>query len=260
MSEEKIIGKHPIQVFVGGCEEHWLPTKVLEFSILRRTVQTFAFSILWKAPIPCPVPKDPKNRPATSFSLQRFMIPELCNFQGKGIYLDSDMLVWHDIADLWNTPFPEGAKVLAPPGWQSAVMLWDCTCGLKVSDLVADMDAGKRSYGTTMNLKGIDGVSRTIDPMWNCMDRPDLKAMVHPKSKLLHYTDMRTQPWLKAGHPHEDKWIRELKGALRLGSITKEDVMREVEKKSVRPSLAKEVGEVPPYKDEDFRFPNDLRC
>jgi hypothetical protein len=249
----------PIRIFVGGCAEHWLPTKVLEYSILRRTHRQFEFGRLWDCPLECPIPIDPDNRPATSFSLQRFLIPELCNFEGKGIYLDSDMIVWGDISELWETPFQNGTKVLAPPGWQSAVMLWDCTYQVKVAELVTEMDSGKRTYSQLMKLKGLEGVSRTIDPNWNCMDRPDLKGMISPGSRLLHYTDMKHQPWLKAGHPAEEVWVRELKAALRAGHITREDILREVNLRNVRPSLALLVGAEPSGSDEKFVFPNDRR-
>lgn len=248
-----------IRIFVGGTIEHWLPTKVLEHSILRRTPRRFDFTRLWDSPITIPTPKDPGNRPATSFSLQRFLIPELCAFEGKGIYLDSDMVVWDDIKELWDTPFPKGARLLAPPGWQSAVLIWDCTMGIRTADLIADMDAGRRSYSQLMNLKGLDGVSRSIDPNWNCMDRPDLRRMINSQSRLLHYTDMHHQPWLKAGHPAEEAWIRELKAALRAGHISRNDILREIELQHVRPSLATIVGEQPHHADDRFTFPNDRR-
>lgn len=248
-----------IRIFVGGNVEHWLPTKVLEHSILRRTPHRFDFTRLWDSPISIPTPKDPGNRPATSFSLQRFLVPEICDFEGKGIYLDSDMIVWGDVKELWNMPFPEKAKLLAPPGWQSAVLVWDCTIGIRIGDLVADMDAGKCSYSQLMNLKGLDGVSRSIDPNWNCLDRPDLRAMVNPQSRLLHYTDMRHQPWLRAGHPAEEVWLRELKAALRTGHIARDDILREIDLQHIRPSLAAIVGTQPDRSDDNFKFPNDRR-
>lgn len=253
------MSSNPIRIFVGGTKEHWLPTKVLEFSILRRTSSPFEFRSLWDCGIECPEPKDKANRPATSFSLQRFMIPEACQFQGKGIYIDSDMILWADIRELWETEFPDGATVLAPPGWQTSVLLWDATCGLSVKQLVADMDSGKREMRSMMNFKGIAGTSRTLNPLWNCMDRPKPDQMIPPGAKLLHWTEMRSQPWLKAGHPHEEPWIRELQSALRQGHVTREDIMREIELKNVRPSLARVVSMEPPYADSEFIPPNDLR-
>ena len=46
-----------------------------------------------------------ENRPRTPFSFQRFLIPELCGYSGKAIYLDADMQVFRDIRELWNYDF-----------------------------------------------------------------------------------------------------------------------------------------------------------
>ena len=57
---------------------------------------------LHEATIPIPTPATPANRPRTPFSFQRFLIPELCGFKGRGIYVDSDMQVFEDIRGLWK--------------------------------------------------------------------------------------------------------------------------------------------------------------
>lgn len=246
-----------IRVFVGGQREHWLPFKVLEHSIRSRTKSPVEIKLIGDTLPNLPEPRDKSNRPATSFSLQRFAIPELCGFAGKGIYLDSDMIVCGDIAELWNTPFPRGSTVQACPGWQTAVLLWDCSCRLTVAGLVANMDADRRSYKTLMNCKGIPGVSRSLDPLWNCMDRYDQMGL--PGAKLLHYTSMPTQPWLKTGHQFESAWIDELKAALHSHAISYLDLLREIDMRHVRPSLAGIVGEVQPYDDSNFTAPNDRR-
>lgn len=246
-----------IRLFVGGQREHELPFQVLKHSILRHTNSTVEIRLIGDIHPNLPIPESRSNRPATSFSLQRFAVPELCEFQSKGIYLDSDIIVRGDIADLWNSPFPKGSTVQACPGWQTAVLLWDCSCRITVAGLVAEMDAGRRSYKTLMNCKGLPGVSRSLDERWNCMDR--YGEMGRPDAKLLHFTRMATQPWLRAGHPFEAVWIAELQSALAANLIRPLDVLREIDLRHVRPSLAKVVGEVAPYNDEQFVPPNDRR-
>ena len=44
-------------------------------------------------------PKDPKQ--STAFSFTRFLVPQLLNFQGWGIFMDCDMLCRADISELW---------------------------------------------------------------------------------------------------------------------------------------------------------------
>jgi len=44
--------------------------------------------------------RDPKQ--LTDFSFTRFLVPYLCGFEGWGIFIDGDMLLREDIANLWN--------------------------------------------------------------------------------------------------------------------------------------------------------------
>src|SRR5690606_14541865 len=75
---------------------------------------------------------EPRFAPYTEFSFARFAIPALAGFQGRALYMDSDMLVFADIAPLFDIAFGP-AKVLieqgADPGKgkQAAVMMLDCS-------------------------------------------------------------------------------------------------------------------------------------
>ena len=44
---------------------------------------------------------------ATPFSVFRWAIPHVCNFEGKAIYMDVDMIARDDIAKLWNQQIPK---------------------------------------------------------------------------------------------------------------------------------------------------------
>lgn len=247
-----------IRVCVGCTESHWLAVKVLEHSIRCRTTARVEVYPMheWELHKTCPIPKDRANRPVTEFSFQRFLPPEHFGFQGKAIYLDSDQVVMGDIAEMWNTPF-NGAQVLKTPGWQTAVMLIDCTVGWRISKLVRQLDQGKRSYGPMVNLKDMGIVKDRLDPYWNYMDRGRTDYSDWHRAKLIHYTNMNTQPWLLKGHPLAEPWAVELLTAVQFGFITKDDVRREIELRHVRPSLAMVVGEDPPYSDDQFVFPDD---
>src|SRR5690606_29185021 len=104
-----------------------------------------------------PMPKDPKNKPRTPFSFQRFLIPELKNFKGRAIYLDSDMQVFKDIKDLWTRPMDdcdvlsafEASETGRRP--QFAVMLMDCEkLKWSIQDIVARLDSGELNYEQLM--------------------------------------------------------------------------------------------------------------
>jgi lipopolysaccharide biosynthesis glycosyltransferase len=62
-----------------------------------------------------------------SFSGFRWAIPESCNFEGRAIYMDADVIVLCDIAELWSHPMQDDAIVIAKGGKSSARL---CTCGI----------------------------------------------------------------------------------------------------------------------------------
>lgn len=247
-----------IRVCVGCTDSHWLAVKVLEHSIRCRTTAKVEVHSMheWELHRNCPVPRDRKQRPVTEFSFQRFLPPEHFGFEGKAIYLDSDQVVMGDIAELWNWPM-HGAHVLKCPGWQSAVMLIDCAVGWRIAKMVRQLDMGKRSYTGLMNLKDVGIVSDRLDPYWNYMDRGRTDYSDWEQAKLIHYTNMNTQPWLLRGHPLAAPWNIELLTAIQFGFISRDDLMREIELRHVRPSLAAIIKEEPPYPDREFVFPDD---
>jgi len=241
-----------IRVFVACSPREWLPARVLEFSIREHTTEPVSVVRLAEVARPIPVPRLRRNRARTPFSFQRFLIPELCGWEGRAIYLDADMQVFTDIEDLWNTPL-DGNDVLAVregtgkrPG-QFSVMVLDCaSLDWRVEEIVAGLDAGLFTYDDLMGRMCVaHGVGRTIDPAWNSLER-----YVEGETRLLHYTDMNTQPWVTAGHAFSHLWIGCLKRALAAGFITPEEIEREIRAGNVRPSLRAELaGRSPELRD-----------
>ncbi|WYX10232.1 hypothetical protein WJ978_02485 [Achromobacter xylosoxidans] len=50
---------------------------------------------------------------ATPFSALRWAVPAAAGFQGRAFYMDADMLVLCDLAEIWDMPLAEGAIVAA---------------------------------------------------------------------------------------------------------------------------------------------------
>ncbi len=234
----------PVRVFVGSQPAQILAVKVLEYSIKQHASLTTEVMPLHDARIAVPMPKDERNRPRTPFSFQRFLIPELCGFSGRGIYVDSDMQVFKDIRGLWTTPF-DGADLLAvvEPGEsgrrpQFSVMLLDCeTLRWDVRDLVSRLDDGTYTYESLMyEMKAAKNVSAGLDPAWNSLERYE-----DGTTCLLHYTDMPKQPWLSRANPLAYLWVRDLIESIGAGFISREFVADEVANGHVRPSLLHQV-------------------
>ena len=71
-------------------------------------------------------------------------IPAFCNFQGKAIYLDIDMIVMADIAQLWNVPINGNAFVVAKDKNTFCCSLFDCARAKKWC---------RRSIGSRTNMR-----------------------------------------------------------------------------------------------------------
>ncbi len=244
----------PIRVFVGADRSQALAVSVLEHSIKRHTTATV--QVIPMVDLPVPKPQDPRNGQRTGFSFSRFCIPKLAEYKGKAIYMDADMLVFRDIRELWTIPF-DGAKVViqkevkfqeattqkvgAPSKRikQCAVMLLDCArLDWTIEGLVASMDAGLFDYERLMyELCVLDDaeVKFGIPFEWNSLEHADADT------RLLHYTDVYTQPWTYAGNQFGFHWLHEVRLMLKDGSLALSDVAREIELGFFRPSLLRDL-------------------
>ncbi len=251
-----------MDIFVGADRSQLLAVAVLEHSIRRHTFGRVTVSPL--IDLDLPEPADLAQGSRTNFSFARFAIPELMNHTGKALYLDADMLVFRDIAELWSVPF-DGASVViqegvpehvgelkrgAPPTRvkQCSVMLIDCArARWDVREIVGGLD-GRYSYEQLMYELCIlpeAEVRYGVPYAWNSLEHYDLET------RLLHYTDMNTQPWVSSDNRLGRLWIKEVLLMLETGALSWRDIHREVELGYFRPSLIAEIEELPHEADFD---------
>jgi hypothetical protein len=239
-----------IRVFVGSEPEQELALQVLTHSIERHTTHKVRVEALWRAVeargIVIPLPSRRESRPRTPFSFQRFAIPELCGFQGRAIYVDSDMQVFADIAELWTWPFG-GHDLLSViedassrRRSQFSVMVLDCaSLRWRVEALIGELDRGRYSYEQLVYEMAVaKNVGQVLPTRWNSLERH-----ARGETSLLHYTDMNRQPWLTAVNPLCELWCLELLHAVSSGAIRREVIDDHVRLGWVRPSLAFQVAE-----------------
>jgi hypothetical protein len=86
-------------------------------------------------------------------------------------------------------------------------------------------------------LLGPDEMVERLPAGWN-----ELDVYIAGRTRNLHYTDIRTQPWVFARHPHGRLWVDELASALGEGAIRPDLVRAEIGAGYARPSLAVELG------------------
>lgn len=140
-----------------------------------------------------------------SFTPLRFAPPSLMKFEGRAVVTDPDCFGVGDVAELLERDMGGKAIMAVPrPGHNkrndyiaTSVMLLDCA-KLRHWDFDQDLDdlfAQRFDYIDWIELKRQDPATiGFLEPEWNDFDR------LTPRTKILHTTKRRTQPW-KAGLP-----------------------------------------------------------
>ena len=231
-----------IKVFVGSQHEQVIPAKVLKNSIRKHTRNPVEFTLLHENNIEYKTPNDPRKRPRTPFSFQRFLIPSLT--EGKAFYLDSDMQVFGDMAELLEIDFGD-YDVLSCGGmdkyshWKGseyAFLLIDCDkVSWDIHSIIDMLDTNKLTYEELMFDFKIATVGSIIDPNWNSLDTYEEGV-----TKLLHYTDMNKQPWRYKGHPFEYIWKAGLMDSLESGVLLHNEYSEHIDRNIIRNVLQKD--------------------
>ena len=138
---------------------------------------------------------------ATPFSGLRWSIPAACGFQGRAIYMDSDMIVRADMAELWDQPIQAGKLALVRPGdgkLRTCVMLMDCAAFRCWPFPLQALKAASNPQGTVSRwLKANRALIGAFDGLWNCIDLKGADGVDDPALKIIHYSQMAHQPHLK---------------------------------------------------------------
>lgn len=225
-----------MKIFIGTEDRQVLSTAVLKHSILSRTKEHVEFVELKKLPLKVKVVM------YTGFSFYRFSIPMHCNFEGEAAYVDTDIVCLCPIEELFAQR--KNHKVVARSkggvSRYTSVMVMDCS-QLKHWDFetwIHRAATDRRFY--TEIMWGVNGSPNAADfgdlpPEYNHLD------MCDATTKLLHYTNVPTQPWTKSGHKFGQIFLRELKTALQSGYITRDLVQEQINKHHTYRNILREV-------------------
>ena len=166
-----------LKVFIGTDSDfHGDAEKVIEHSIRRNTSEATEITFInpgWKSA-------------PTGFSTHRYLIPRLCNWEGYAIYLDVDMLVLGDLAELMDHRV--NGKWAIAGGDEVAII--DCSVAKNVLPIEEELKM-KGSQELARNALRNGGYYADVIPLtWNSESLSET-----PDAKLIHYTNTRTQPW-----------------------------------------------------------------
>ena len=91
-----------INVFIGYDSKEKVAYNVLSHSIIQNSTKPVAITPIALNNLKDDFVRERNNISSTEFSFSRFIIPHLMNYQGWALFMDCDMLMFEDIAELWR--------------------------------------------------------------------------------------------------------------------------------------------------------------
>lgn len=170
-----------LRIFVGFDPRQPIAYNVLQYSLFGNASMPLAITPLVLRTLPI------TRTGLTEFTYTRYLVPWLCNYQGIALFLDADMVVDADIAELFATANgSHGVYVnldVTPMEWPSA-MLFECA---KCTRLTPELIEDHRSVPQALASWADDGVG-AFDPAWNHCVGYSKRPTANFKPKLIHYT------------------------------------------------------------------------
>jgi lipopolysaccharide biosynthesis glycosyltransferase len=90
-----------IRIFIGYDDNETIAYHVLANSIMRHASQPVAITPIVKRHMQSFYTRERSIIESTDFSFTRFLVPYLSEYQGWSVFMDCDMLMTADIAELW---------------------------------------------------------------------------------------------------------------------------------------------------------------
>jgi len=205
------------RIFIGWDTRFPEPAEVLSYSLLKHSSIPLEIRYLKLPELALNRVHDPLA--STEFTYSRFLVPHLCSFQGRALFLDNDMLCFGDVKELAELDMSEyalrvvqhdymptnsvkmyGAVQTSYPrkNW-SSMMLMDCAKLKLWTKEVVETQTGAYLH----RFQDIpDNMIGEIPKTWNTLDWMD------ERTKLIHYTN--GGPWFEQyrDHAHADVWYQ----------------------------------------------------
>lgn len=202
----------PLRVFVGMDER-----QPLAYTVCRSSIERHAKSRVLVEPIRFDWIPGMKRRGLTQFTFARYMVPWLCGYEGRAIFMDGDIIVRADVHELAES-IQEGevaavAKHVARFEWPSVMVFSNWRCKALTLEYVNDEANKPHSLEWAAPLG-------TLPEEWNhCVGYEDHRE----DAKLIHFT-AGIPCWKETdGSPHAEKWAEEFQHSV--GTVSWEALM-----------------------------------
>lgn len=110
-----------LRIFIGADPRQAVALNVLSHSLLEHTTIPIQIIPLKLETLPL------KRQGLTPFTYSRFLVPWLCRFEGKALFLDADILCTGDIAEIYTGADAAVSVCNTNPAYErAAVMFFNC--------------------------------------------------------------------------------------------------------------------------------------
>lgn len=188
-----------LNVFIGYDQRQPVAFNVCAHSIIRYASRPVAITALKLDQLPI------TRRGLTEFTFSRFLVPYLCGFRGQSVFMDADIVVTGDIAELFDADKMSAVSVMQDQErfeWPSVMLFNNSACIRLTPEFVQD------SKNQLFDLAWAPYVGK-LPKQWNQVlgyGKPD------PDAKLWHYT--RGIPvWDETKGCEDDRWFAEYEEA-----------------------------------------------
>lgn len=134
-----------MRIFIGYDSRQPIAYSVLQHSIISRSSKPVQITPLILGQLPI------EKRGLTEFTYSRFLVPWLCNYEGKALFLDADMLCLGDIGEVFSL-FDESFSVQLIKNkrhfeWPSMMLFNNRECWRLTPQYIEKNDLYKMDWG-----------------------------------------------------------------------------------------------------------------
>jgi len=181
-----------IRVFIGWDARQPIAGHVLCSSILRHSSVPISITPLILDTLPI------TRKGLTDFTFARYLVPWLCDYEGTGIFMDSDMLITTDIARLKvEDPYRVALVAHGDHAYENTSMMVfnNKRCRMLTADYIEDEDPQALEWVGYLEeeepIPGWGGDPQWLPPEWNFLIGYDKAYITETHRKipwLIHYT------------------------------------------------------------------------
>jgi lipopolysaccharide biosynthesis glycosyltransferase len=96
-----------LRLFVGYDRRETVAAHVAAFSFVRRSSVPVSVTLLMLPQLP--MTRDRDERQSTDFAFSRFLVPSICGYEGRSLFVDCDVLCRVDVSELFHMIQPHHA-------------------------------------------------------------------------------------------------------------------------------------------------------